>query len=103
MVAQPGGYRINLTANFQWVPAGAGGAALGQQQSNVPGMGGTVIPGAYGNAQTLQLIVGEQVPGGNAPTAGNFNTALTNGATDLGTLITAAILAQMQAWSTGGV
>jgi len=102
-MANPGGYRIRLTADFDWVPAGAGGAALGQSQSNNPGFGASLLAGAVGNAQTLKLIVAEQVPGGNAPTSGNFTTALSSGATDLATLITAAILAQMQAWSTGGV
>jgi hypothetical protein len=102
-MANPGGYRLNVTVDFLWVPAGVGGSGLGQLQANIPGMGGTSIPGTFGNAQTLRLIVGEQVPGGNAPTQANFNTAMTAAGTDIATLMTAAILAQIQAWSTGGV
>jgi hypothetical protein len=43
------------------------------------------------------------VPGTfNAPTAANFGTALTSAATDIQAQITAAIIAQIQAWATGG-
>ncbi len=101
MAAAPGGYRIVIQANYQWVPAGAAGAALGQMQANNPGMGASLIPGAVGNAQTLQHIQGEQVPGSNAPTLANFTTALQSGATDLAAQITAAVLAQMQGWASG--
>jgi len=98
-------YRLRLYCDFDWVGDGTGSAGLGLLQSNNPGTGGSTvggIAGAAGCAQTLRLQQAEQIPGGDSPTAGNFSTALTNGATDLNAQITAAILAQMQAWSTGG-
>ena len=103
-------YRIRVYADVDWVPDGSGMATLGQNQSNDPGVGSALGAGAVGNAQTLRLQVAESVPGGDSPTSGNFNTAFTNAATDLGTLMTTAgaysggtatPLSIAQGWSTG--
>ena len=88
-------YRLRLIAWFDWVPDGAGGAALGQLQGQNPGLG------TVGVAQSRRYQQMEAVPGLDAPTAANFSTALTNGATDLNTQITAAELAILQGWATG--
>jgi hypothetical protein len=104
-------YRLRVYCDFDWVPDGAAGAALGQSQANNPGFAAALNPGAVGNAQTLRLQVAESVPGGDSPTGANFNTALSSAATDLGTLLTTAgafsggaatPLTLIQAWSTGG-
>ena len=97
------GYAIRVFAFIDLIPAGAGGAALGQMQANVPGGGATLIPHTTGIAQTLAMTpVFEQVPGGAAPSGANFQTALNSAAADLYTNLTAAQLAQVQAFATGG-
>lgn len=106
MANAPGGYRIRVYADIDWVPAGAGGAALGQSQSQDPGYGQAANPGAVGVAQTRRYQAAESVPGGNAPTLANILTALQSIATDLagatGTpIITAAELAIIQGWASG--
>lgn len=104
-------YRIRVTLDVDYVPDGAGGALLGQNQSNLPGYGSSLGAGAAQAAQTLQIDVAEVVPGGNSPSSANFATALSQAATDLGTLLstagaysggTSTPLALAQAWSTGG-
>ncbi len=95
-------YRLRVYCDFDWVGDGMGGAGLGLLESNNPGTGGGGYSGVAGNAQTLRLQQAEQVLGGDSPTGANFQTALNNSAIDLYAQITAAILAQMQAWSTGG-
>lgn len=57
--------------------------------------------GVTPNGPIIELFQTEIVPGAQAPTQGNFNTALTNMATDLGTQI-AANLSQIQGFATGG-
>ena len=103
--------RIRVTLDVDFVPDGAGTALLGQNTSNLPGYGSALGPGAAQAAQTLQIDVAEIVPGGNSPTSGNFTTALTAAAADLGTLLstagafsggTSTPLALIQAWGTGG-
>ena len=79
-------FRIDVWMYAYWVPDGAGGAILGQNQSNSPGYTSALTPGPVGAAQSLALSVAEQVPGGDSPSGANFNTALTSAATDLGTL-----------------
>lgn len=93
---------------------GAGTALLGQLQSNEPGYGTAVGVGGYGaapSAQTLRIQVAELVPGGDVPSSGNFATAFTQLATDLGTLMntagaysggTSTPLSLVQAWNSGG-
>lgn len=57
--------------------------------------------GVTPNGPILELFQTEIVLGAQAPTQGNFNTALTAMATDLGTQI-AANLSQIQGFATGG-
>ena len=76
-------YAIVITMDTVWVPDGAGTGILGQNQSNQPGYGGTLVPGSIGNQQSGRLMVAEQVPGADAPTLANFLTALQAAAQDL--------------------
>lgn len=85
-------YVIGYDVRVSWVPDGAGAMSVPSAQSKK-------------FSQTSYV----QVPGGDAPTIGNFNSALTGAAgtpaggaaLDMSTQINAA-LAQIQAWSTGG-
>ena len=104
-------YAINVTIDFVWVADGAGSALLGQNQSNQPGYGPNLVPGAIGSAQTLRLAQAEFVPGGDAPTQANFNTAINNAATDLQSMMgeggsyggnPGTPLSLILAWATGG-
>lgn len=103
-------YRLRFTMDIDWVPDGAGGAIMGQNQSNDPGFGSSLGPGSAGAAQTLELMVAEQVAGGDSPTQANFNTAIAQAATDLETLMgtagayggnTSTPLVIAQGWSSG--
>lgn len=109
-------YAVNVTVDFVWIADGVGSTMLGQNQSNQPGYGTTLLPGEIAGAQSLRLQVAEPVPGGDSPSLANFNTALTAAVADLaaatGTPImstngawggnTGTPLAIIQAWSTGG-
>lgn len=103
--------RLTMIMRVEQVGDGAGTALLGQNQAEYPGYTSSETYGAVGSAQTLELRVGEAVPGGDSPSSANFTTALTAAATDLGTLLstagaysggTATPLALIQAWATGG-
>lgn len=102
-------YRIRAKIDFDWVPDGAGGAILGQQQGDNPGYGYTGA-GPVGAAQTLSMIDAEIVPGGDSPNQANFNTALSNMIATIETQMgtpgaafgsTQTPLALIQGWSTG--
>lgn len=104
-------YRIRVTLDIDWVGDGVGSSFLGINQSNDPGYTSTLAAGMVGVAQTLEMMVSELVPGSDTPTQGNFNTALTNAATDLGTMMGTAGAANgdprtpfaiVSTWSTGG-
>lgn len=104
------GYRIRLTVDYDFVPDGVGSTLLGQQQADMPGYGGTETYGAVGASQTLRLSEAEVVPGANAPTQANFNTALTTGIASIATRMATAgafsggtqtPLAIIQGWATG--
>ncbi len=105
-------YKIRVTVDFDWVPDGAGPSFTGQNQGNNPGFGSAQGSGIVGVSQTMELMVAEAVPGGDAPSSANFNTALSAAATDIGTMLTTAAaapgytsgtpLAAIQAWATGG-
>lgn len=104
-------FTIDVTVNFKWVGDGTGLSQLGTNQSNNPGFTATLVPGSAPIGQSLTLMVSEAVPGADSPTGANFNTALTNAATDLGTLLTtggaafgnpATPLSLIQGFSTGG-
>jgi hypothetical protein len=102
---------VRVEVTYGYVPMGAAGTVLGQQQADMPGFGATATPGPVFFAQSAKDIVGETVPGGESPTSGNFNTALAAAATDLQTRLTTAnqvpgfttgtLLALVQGWSTG--
>jgi hypothetical protein len=87
-------FRLRYAVNIDWIGDGVGPG------SNVP----TAQTKGFTQQQTVL------VPGGDAPTLANFNTALTGAAgtpaagsmgADLNTQISAA-LAQIQAFATGG-
>lgn len=103
-------YRIRVTVDYDWTPDGSGFATVGQNQSNNPGYGAALAGGPVGNAQTLEMMVSEGVPGGDTPTSANFGTALTAAAADLLTLLntagaangqTATPLSLVQGFATG--
>jgi hypothetical protein len=88
-------YVITGSINVRWVPDGAG-------------------PMTVPSAQELKLMIGVgaaiQVPGGDSPTQGNFNTAI-GGSSSTATApsvaaaleaLIAANLGQIQGFSTGG-
>ncbi len=82
--------RITAIVIFEQVGDGPGGSyMLGQSQAEYPGFGGTDTYGVIGSAQRAELRVAELVPGGDSPTSGNFATAFTSLATDLGTKLAA--------------
>jgi hypothetical protein len=87
-------YQIRYKAEVLWV-----GDGLGPM-----GLPGAIVNAAAG-AQVLAFLNSTviPVPGGDAPTSGNFGTAATAVATDLTTqLQNAATLARLQAFATGG-
>lgn len=85
-------YAIGYDVRVYWIPDGGGAMS---------------VPSAQSKKFTQTTLV--QVPGGDTPTIGNFNTALTGSAStptggsalDLSTQINTA-LAQIQAWASGG-
>ena len=95
-------YRVEVQVRVGWVPDGAGGAALGQQQANVAGTGTSLAPSTIFNAQVMQGIQAEGVQGGDTPTQAQFQAAITAAASDLNTnFATAANVATWQNWATG--
>jgi hypothetical protein len=99
--------KIRVSINLDQIGEGMGSSAVGQSQARNPGMGQGLGPGTVGSGQTMELLVGEQVLGTDgALTLANIQTALTNIANDFagasGTpIITAALLAQINAWNSG--
>jgi|SRR5215472_1560195 len=110
-------YEVRTYVDVFIVPRGVGGAGLspsgnpanaptgtGYAQANVPGFGATGTPGISPMAQTMRFEAAEMVPNAIAtpPTAANIGTAISSTATDIQGQITAAILARIQNWATGG-
>jgi hypothetical protein len=99
--------RIEVELRIMQVPRGGGTAMMGQNQGNNPGVGQLAAPGALGNAQMLFMNDAAVVPGtSGSVTLANINTALTTMVADFAAatgspLITAALLAQINAWQTG--
>ncbi len=100
--------KVRVYVDFDQVGEGAGTVlGGGQSQANNPGFGQASGPGSVGIAQTLRMQAGEQVLGtSGALTLAQIQTAMVAIANDLagasGTpQITAAILAQINAWNTG--
>lgn len=103
-------YIVMMELKLAWVGDGQGSALLGQYQSNQPGFGPAQGPGQIASAQMLSLIQAESVPGGDSPTQANFNTAISNAASDLETQMgtvgawggnNQTPLAIAQGWSSG--
>ena len=106
-------YMLKVEVTYGWVPDGAGGAGIGQLQSNMPGFGAAPgTPGTVFAAQTASDMTGVAVPGGDSPSGANFQTALNSAASQLYTNLTTTnavpgftsgtLLAQVQGFSTGG-
>ncbi len=99
--------RIEVELRIMQVGAGTGTTLMGQSQGNNPGVGPLAGPGSLGNAQMLFMNDATMVPGTSGSiTEANLLTALQTIASDFaaasGTpLITADILATINAWQTG--
>lgn len=95
-------FQLQYMARIVWIPDGAGPLSVGSAQQITLGqlalgsMGTLTIGTATGQPTGYQ-----QVPGGDAPTQSNFNTACDAMTTDIETAI-AANLTQIQAFATGG-
>lgn len=104
-----GGFVARYYVDICWLPAGTGMALFAPgDQSNSPGFGQTGGPGTQPVGQTRRYQAAEVIPGGSAPTLANINAALKACADDIagatGTpKISAAELALIQGWATGGV
>jgi len=103
-------YVVRTYTDVCWVGDGTASAQLGQAQSNQPGYGAAQGPGPAPLAQTLRLQEMEFVPGGDAPSAANFNTAFVAAAAAMNTLMqtagaysggTQTPLAIAQGWASG--
>lgn len=110
-------YQVRTYVDVSICPRGVGGAGLspsgnpasaptgvGYAQANIPGFGTAGNPGQSNMAQTMRFQAAEMVPNAiaTAPTAANIGTAISSTATDIQGQITAAILAKIQGWATGG-
>lgn len=100
--------KMRVYVDFDAMAVGGGTVMLGGLYANDPGQTQNGYPSAAGNAQTLRLQVGETIVGysGNV-TLAEIQTALVAIANDLagatGTpIITAATLATINGWATGG-
>jgi hypothetical protein len=104
-------YIVYCQVRYCWVPDGAAGA-IGQEQGDFPAYGSfTPAVGTVPAAQEASDMAGAWVPGGDAPTDANFQTALNNMAAYLYTnastagdvpgFTTGKLTDLMRAWSTG--
>jgi acetyl-CoA carboxylase carboxyltransferase component len=99
--------RIEVELRIMQVPKGGGTVMMGQSQANNPGVGPLAGPGSLGNAQMLFMNDATVVPGtSGSVTLANMLTALQTIASDFAaasgtTLITADLLAQINAWNSG--
>ena len=104
-------YIVRVEVTYAYVPGGAGGASLGQQQADNAGFGAAGGSGPVMFAQSAKDIVSESVPGGESPSSANFTTAINAAAVDLENRLTTVgalpgvtagtLLATVQGWSTG--
>lgn len=103
-------YMVRVYVDYCWVGDGTASSQLGQAQSNEPGYGAAQTPGPAPLGQTMRLQDAEFVPGGDAPTQANFNTAVVAAAASLNTLMATAgaysggpqtPLAIAQGWASG--
>lgn len=97
-------YRVRAYVDVDFFPRGGGGVMIHQNQANLPGYGTGQTPGPGGEMQTMRFQASEIVPNAQtvAPTAANIGTAIQSCGTDIQAQITAAILAAIQGWATGG-
>lgn len=80
-------YRLRYSVNIDWIGDGTNAMVINSPTLNFQNGAG----------------VSSQVPGGDAPSSGNLQTACTNMATDIGNqMIVASVLARIQAFATGG-
>jgi hypothetical protein len=96
-------YETRVYVDISLLPRGTGGTLLAQNNSNIGGVGPTQTAGAGPFAQTMRFQQRELVPNAEQtpPTAANFTTAITSAANDIGSQITASVLATIQNWATG--
>lgn len=85
-------YLLGMSATLYWAPDGAGSVTVPEAQSLQ-----AVLGDSGANAGTGYVLV----PGGNAPSTANVNTAVTTAAATLSTYLQAQI-AQIQGWASGG-
>ena len=97
-------FRVRAYVDIDIIPRGMAGTDMVQNQSNSPGYGANATAGVGPVAQTMRFQAAEMVPNTltTAPTAANFGTAIQSCGTDIQGQITAAILAVIQGWATGG-
>lgn len=91
-------YALRYQMDVIWVPDGAG------PMTSLIGAGSNIGTGVGGGAQvkTIFQAAAVPVPGGDAPSQANFNTAISGAmVTDLEAQI-AANLAQIQGFASGG-
>ena len=88
-------YEVNGTINIAWIPDGAGPLTVPSQQSINIGTNPAFGP-------ILGAIQGVVVPGADAPTQANILAAISTLATNLGATLTAAQIATIQGWASGG-
>lgn len=92
-------FGVRMKVDVVWIPDGAGGMAAPSAQvlSFFPS---TVSATGLPNTGMAQFA---PVPGGDSPTAANFNTAIGNIVSDIEAQIAvAATLARIQSWATTG-
>ena len=86
-------YQIRAAVTIMWIGNGTGPMEVGSAQVFTATVGPTA-------SSTVPSI---QVPGGDAPTSGNISTGCTSLATAVAAVFnTAANLAQIQGFATGG-
>ena len=98
-------YQIRYQLIVDYVPAGSGPMTVPSMQSMILGQpavqGIGLVAGPSAGGSPVQPTGHQAVPGGEAPTQGNFNTAISAMLTDLENCI-ASNLAQIQGFATGG-
>lgn len=102
-MAASGAYAIRMKVDIVWVGAGEGGMTQATSQvlslfPTAPGNNASSSATGLPNVGMGQIV---PVPGGNAPTAANFQTAMNNATADIDAQI-AANLTRIQNFATGG-
>ena len=85
-------YLLSMSAAISWAPDGAGPVTVPEAQTLLINLGD-----AGTNSGTGFVLV----PGGNAPSTSNINTAVTTAAAAISTAMQAQIAA-IQGWASGG-